>query len=239
MLEVRGLSVHYGQVEALTGADFHVAEGEIVSLIGPNGAGKSSALKAVSGVLDYYGGHISEGTIQLDGLPIAGQAPHRLIDRGMAVVAEGRRVFHRLSVLENLQMGGYKLNDKRLLKQRVPEIIELFPAIRDRLSQQAGTLSGGEQQMVALGRALISKPRLLLADEPSLGLSPNFVETIFEQLSTIGRSGVSVLLAEQNARMALGTSSRAYIFGVGRIESSGLAEELLKSSEVQKAFFGG
>ncbi len=239
MLEVRGLSVHYGQVEALTGADFHVAEGEIVSLIGPNGAGKSSALKAVTGVLDYYGGHISEGTIHLDGRPIAGQAAHRLINRGMAIVAEGRRVFNRLTVLENLEMGGYQQKDSRLLKRRVSEIIELFPALGDRLSQLAGTLSGGEQQMVALGRALISKPTLLLADEPSLGLSPNFVERIFEQLSLIGRSGVSVFLAEQNARMALGISSRAYIFGVGRIESSGPAEELLRSSDVQRAFFGG
>jgi branched-chain amino acid transport system ATP-binding protein len=239
MLEARGLSVSYGQVEALTGADFHVGEGEIVALIGPNGAGKSSALKAASGVLDYYGGHIAAGTIHFGSDPIAGLAPHSLIDRGMAVVAEGRRVFNRLTVLENLEMGGYRLKDKSELKQRIGEMLELFPAIRDRLDQLAGTLSGGEQQMVALGRALISKPKLLLADEPSLGLSPNFVEAIFERLAEISKSGVTVLLAEQNARMALQVSDRAYVFGIGRIELDGRSEELLSSEQVKDVFFGG
>lgn len=238
MLDVRGLSVRYGQVEALTGADFRIDKGEIVALLGPNGAGKSSALKAVSGVLDYYNGRVASGTVEFDCRNVTGLPAHKLISRGMAVLAEGRRVFHRLTVRENLEMGGYLIRNRKELTQRVGDIFALFPKLKERSKQQAGTLSGGEQQMLVLGRALITKPRILLADEPSVGLSPNFVENIFEKLVEIARSGVAVLMAEQNARMALQVSDRAYVFGIGRIEIEGSSETLRQSDEIRSTFFG-
>ncbi len=240
MLRATELSVRYGKVRALSDATLSVGPGEIVALLGPNGAGKSTALKAVSGVLDYYNGKVTEGTITFCDRDITGVPAHQLIGRGLAVVAEGRRVFHRLTVLENLELGGYTLKDNRSeLRRRLNSVLEMFPHLKARLNQLSGTLSGGEQQMLVFGRALMSEPKLLVADEPSVGLSPNYVEIIFEQIKSIGAKGVSILMAEQNARMALETSDRAYVFGVGRIESSGPTEELLKSSEVQRAFFGG
>lgn len=239
MLDVQGLSVRYGEVIALTDASFSVKQGEIVALLGPNGAGKSSALKAVSGVLDYYDGRISSGEITFGGRPVTGRSGHQLVRRGMGVLAEGRRVFHRLTVRENLEMGGYTISDSRRVGKRVEEIVEFLPHLKDKTNRLAGTLSGGEQQMLALGRALMTEPKLLLADEPSAGLAPNYVEIVFDKLAEISKGGVSVLLAEQNARMALVYSNRAYVFAIGRVELDGNSEELMKTTKVQETFFGG
>lgn len=238
LLEVSDLHVAYGAVEAVKEVEFSVGEGEIVAMIGPNGAGKSTCLKAVSGVLSYYNGHIVSGRIVFDGQNITGCASHDLAGLGIAVVPEGRRVFPSMTVLENLEMGAYISSDQFRIQESIENALQLFPQLEKLLHRRGGTLSGGEQQMLALGRAMMLQPKLLLADEPSLGLSPNFVDALFEKLIEIRESGISILLVEQNARMALQVADRAYVFEIGRIRLEGNANDLAGREDVQKAYFG-
>ncbi len=239
LLEVKDLTVHYGAVRAIENASFNVDEGEIVAMIGPNGAGKSTALKAVSGLLDNFGGEIRRGSISFDGGSIRGLRADQLVARGIGLVPEGRRVFPTMTVLENLQMGAYARSRQVVIDDDIEMVFGLFPRLKERTRQKAGTLSTGEQQMLALGRSLMLKPRLLLADEPSLGLSPNFVDSIFEKLIEINKLGTSILLVEQNAQMALEVAHRGYVFDIGRIGIEGRADELRKNPDVKKAFLGG
>jgi branched-chain amino acid transport system ATP-binding protein len=239
LLEVNDLTVHYGAVKAIEDVSFHVNSGEIVAMIGPNGAGKSTSLKAVSGLLDSAGGHIKNGNMLFEGRPIAGLRTDQLVEMGIALMPEGRRVFPTMTVFENLEMGSYTRADRRSIGDDIQTIFGLFPRLKERARQKAGTLSSGEQQMLALGRALMLKPKLLLADEPSLGLSPNFVDLIFDKLVEINKTGTSILLVEQNARMALEVAHRAYVFEIGRIGLEGSTDDLCENPQVKKAFLGG
>ena len=236
LLEARNLTVCYGMVRALEAVSFKVDEGEIVAMIGPNGAGKSTALKAVSGVLEATDGHIERGEILFERKSIEGLRTDQLVRKGLSLVPEGRRVFPTMTVLENLEMGAYTRKDKAAIREDIENILELFPQLKGRRKQRAGTLSSGEQQMLAIGRALMLKPKLLLADEPSLGLSPNFVDTIFEKLVEINRNGTSILLVEQNASMALEIAHRGYVFSIGEIVLEDSGKNLLESEEVRAAF---
>ncbi len=241
LLEAKDLTVYYGTVKALEDISFKVNEGEIVAMIGPNGAGKSTALKAISGVLEATGGHIEKGKILFEGKSIKGFRTDELVMKGLSLVPEGRRVFPTMSVLENLEMGAFTVASGQgsVVRERIEEVFELFPALNNRRKQRAGKLSSGEQQMLAMGRALMLKPKLLLADEPSLGLSPNFVDLIFDKLIEINRNGTSILLVEQNARMALEYADRGYVFEIGKIALEGKKEKLVKNEGVKKAFLGG
>jgi len=239
LLEVKNLTARYGAVTALKEISFDVNEGEIVAMIGPNGAGKSTALKAVSGVLEATDGTIQNGEILFEGKSIRGLNTDELVARGMCLVPEGRRVFPTMTVLENLQMGAYKRTDKTAVTQDIHMVLTLFPQLKERVKQKGGTLSTGEQQMLAMGRALMLKPKLLLADEPSLGLSPNFVELVFEKLIEINKKGTTILLVEQNASEALKIAHRAYVFSIGEIILKDTGENLLHNEEVQKTFLGG
>lgn len=239
LLEVKNLTARYGAVMALKNVSFEVGEGEIVAMIGPNGAGKSTALKAVSGLLPATDGSIEAGEILFEGKKIKGLRTDELVGRGMSLVPEGRRVFPSMTVLENLQMGAYKRSDKAAISQDIDMILALFPGLEKRLSQRAGTLSTGEQQMLAMGRALMLRPKLLLADEPSLGLSPNYVELIFDKLVEINKNGTSILLVEQNASEALEIAHRAYVFSIGEIVLKDTGKNLLRDEKVKKAFLGG
>lgn len=239
LLKANNLSVNYGAVRALENVSFHVGSGEIVAMIGPNGAGKSTSLKAVSGLLDEYGGKIIDGGIEFNDRPITGLRTDQLVRKGIALVPEGRRVFPTMTVFENLEMGLFSRNEKKNAKKELEVIFDLFPRLKERLQQKAGTLSTGEQQMLALGRSIVLKPKLLLADEPSLGLSPNFVDLIFDKLQEINRMGTTILLVEQNARMALDVAHRAYVFSVGKIELEGKTDDLIENDMVKRAFLGG
>ena len=239
LLEVKNLTVRYGAVVALKNVSFNVDEGEIVAMIGPNGAGKSTALKAVSGVLEAMDGSIDSGEILFEGKSIKGLRTDELVGEGISLVPEGRRVFPTMTVLENLQMGAYKRNNKAAVSQDIDMVLTLLPQLKKRIKQRAGTLSTGEQQMLAMGRALMLKPKLLLPDEPSLGLSPNFVELVFDKLVEINKSGTSILLVEQNASKALGIAHRAYVFSIGEIVLKDTGENLLRDEGVKKAFLGG
>ena len=239
LLEVKNLTARYGAVVALKNVSFEVGEGEIVAMIGPNGAGKSTALKAVSGVLTATDGSIDTGEILFEGNKIKGLRTDELVGRGVSLVPEGRRVFPMMTVLENLEMGAYKRKDKTAVGQEIHMVLTLFPQLKERVKQKAGTLSTGEQQMLAMGRALMLKPKLLLADEPSLGLSPNFVELVFDKLVEINRKGTTILLVEQNASEALKIAHRAYVFSIGEIVLKDTGESLLRNEEVKKAFLGG
>jgi branched-chain amino acid transport system ATP-binding protein len=239
LLDVRNLSVNYGSVRALEAVSFGVDSGEIVAMIGPNGAGKSTALKAVAGVLDFYNGRIGAGTIKFDGQDIAGITADQLVPLGLGLAPEGRRLFPSMTVRENLIMGAYTSGDRSKNEESLASILDLFPHLKDRLAQRAGTLSGGEQQMVSIGRALMVRPKLLLADEPSLGLSPNYVDLIFEKIVAINRLGVSILLVEQNARMAIDVAHRAYVFEIGRIAFDGPTTELRGQDRVKSVYLGG
>lgn len=251
LLSVSSLSVEYGAVRALADASLEVHQGEIVAMIGPNGAGKSTCLRAISGILHHYDGRIAAGDVVFDGKRINGMPPHRLIRLGLALVPENRHVFPSMTVLENLEMGAYTLgrrgtlDDGRwtgrrdLLKDRLGRVFELFPRLAERKKQRAGTLSTGEQQMLAMGRGLMIRPRMLLVDEPTVGLSPNFVDQVFEKLQEINRAGTSVLLVEQNARMALEVCDRAYVFEVGRIAFDGPRADLIEDPRIKKAYLGG
>lgn len=238
LLEARDLTVSYGAVKALEHASFEVNEGEIIAMIGPNGAGKSTALKAVSGMLDAGGGHIDRGEILFEGESIQGFRTDVLARKGISLIPEGRRVFPTMSVLENFEMGAYTRRDKERIGEDIKKVLELFPRLKERVGQKAGTLSSGEQQMLAIGRALMLRPKLLLADEPSLGLSPNFVDVIFDKLVEISKSGTSILLVEQNAHMALETCHRGYVLEAGSIALEGKKEILVKNRMIKKIFLG-
>ena len=233
MLELKQLAVHYGGIRAVKGIDLVVGEGELVCLIGANGAGKTTALKAIAGMLPA-----ASGSIAYHGQPAAGLRPFELVRRGLALVPEGRGVFGQLSVAENLAMGAYVRDDPRAVASDRERMLSLFPRLKERLLQSAGTLSGGEQQMLAIARALMSRPRLLLLDEPSMGLAPLVVEKIFEIIANVAREGVTILLVEQNARLALETCQRAYVMESGLISLHGAAAKLLDDPQVRAAYLG-
>lgn len=238
LLEVKDLTVNYGTVQALNDISLNVNEGEIVAMIGPNGAGKSTALKAICGLLKATGGEITKGGVLLSGESIKNVPPHDLVKKGISLVPEGRRVFPTMTVMENLEMGGYTNSDKKATEASLDRIFGLFPVLEKRRKQKAGTLSSGEQQMLAIGRALMLQPKLLLLDEPSLGLSPNYVETVFEKLKEINKDGTTILLVEQNARMALEYADRAYVFKIGEIFLEDTGENLLRNDRIKKSFLG-
>lgn len=233
MLMVNDLAVSYGNINAVQGVSFRVEPGEWVALIGANGAGKSSTLNCLAGLLPA-----SRGDIQVQGRALKNMPAHTRVVHGMALVPEGRGIFSRLTVLENLQMGAYCRHDRAALQQDYAHVFDLFPRLHERRNQLAGTLSGGEQQMVAMGRALMTKPKLLLLDEPSMGLAPLLVEQIFATVATIAKSGVSILLVEQNAQLALQLSQRAYVMENGRITLEGNSAELLQDQRVRQAYLG-
>lgn len=234
LLEVQDLCVSYGAIQALRGISLHVEPGEVVTLIGGNGAGKSTTLRSISGLLVPR-----SGAIRFDGREIHGQPPHCTAQQGLVHVPEGRGIFANLTVEENLQLGGWSRSDKAKLRQDHDRALEFFPRVRERLRQNAGTLSGGEQQMLAIARALLARPKLLMLDEPSLGLAPQVVQTIFQVIREINREGVTILLVEQNASMALQVADRAYVLEVGSIQTSGPAAELATSDEIRRAYLGG
>ena len=233
LLEVRGLEVRYGGIRAVKGVDLEVGEGELVCLIGANGAGKTSILKAICGLLPA-----AAGTVGYAGKAINGVPSYRLVRDGLVLVPEGRGIFGQLTVAENLSMGAFAREDALEVKRDLDRMLALFPRLAERSGQSAGTLSGGEQQMLALGRALMSKPKLLLLDEPSMGLAPLMVAKIFEVVRGIAAEGVTILLVEQNARLALETASRAYVMESGTITLSGDAKELLADPRVREAYLG-
>ena len=233
LLSVKNLKVSYGGINAVKGIDLHVDQGELVALIGANGAGKSSSLKAISGVLTPSAGDIQFLDRRAEKLPA-----YELVQLGLGMVPEGRGVFKRMTILENLQMGAFLKKDAAAVKQKLEEVYSYFPRLKERLSQLAGTLSGGEQQMVAMGRAMMAEPKLLLLDEPSMGLSPIMVETIFDVIRNLSANGMTILLVEQNARLALQMASRAYVMESGLITFSGSGKELLEDPRVRTAYLG-
>ncbi len=233
LLKVTGLKVAYGGIQAVKGVDFEVHEGELVSLIGSNGAGKTTTMKAITGILP-----INDGDIEYMGHSIRGQGPWDLVRQGLAMVPEGRGVFARMSIMENLQMGAYIRNDKPEIAADVEKVFTIFPRLKERREQLAGTLSGGEQQMLAMGRALMSRPKVLLLDEPSMGLSPIMVDKIFEVIRDVAAQGVTILLVEQNASRALAIASRGYVMESGLITMSGDAKEMLNDPKVRAAYLG-
>jgi branched-chain amino acid transport system ATP-binding protein len=233
LLELDNLSVWYGPVQSLRGITLRVDEGEVVALIGSNGAGKSTTLRTISGLLKP-----KSGSVRFDGRSITGHAPHAISRMGIVQVPEGRGIFDNLTVEENLALGSYSGGDAALLKKSRDHALALFPVLSQRLKQPSGTLSGGEQQMLALARALIARPRLLLLDEPSLGLAPRIVQSIFRVLAEINREGTTILLVEQNARLALRLAHRAYVLEIGEIQAHGPSQELAASDAIAKAYLG-
>ncbi len=234
MLKVDNINVYYGAIHALKGISVEVSQGQIVTLIGANGAGKSTTLRTISGLLKPKSGQIT-----FESQNIAGMAAQNIVKLGISQVPEGRRVFANMSVLENLELGAYLRSDTKEIKEDMDKIFTRFPRLSERRSQLAGTLSGGEQQMLAMGRALMSRPRILLLDEPSMGLAPLLVKEIFSIIKDINETGTTVLLVEQNAHMALSIANKAYVLETGRIILSGEAKELAESEEVRKAYLGG
>lgn len=234
MLKIDNINVYYGAIHALKGISVDVNEGEIVTLIGANGAGKSTILRTISGLLKP-----KSGDIIFEGQSIAGKAAQDIVKMSISQVPEGRRVFANMTVMENLELGAYIRNDSKGIKEDFDQIFSRFPKLAERRSQLAGTMSGGEQQMLAMGRALMSRPRLLLLDEPSMGLAPLLVREIFSIVKDINASGTTVLLVEQNAHMALSIAHRAYVLETGRITLAGDAKELAASEEIRKAYLGG
>ena len=234
MLEIDNINVYYGAIHAIKGISLKVEQGEIVTLIGANGAGKSTTLRTVSGLLKPR-----EGTIKFEGNDIAGIPAQDIVRAGISQVPEGRRIFANMTVLENLELGAYIREDKDGIAEDMKLVFKRFPRLEERLAQEAGTLSGGEQQMLAMGRALMSRPRLLLLDEPSMGLAPLLIKEIFSIIKDINEAGTTVLLVEQNANMALSIAHRAYVLETGRITLSGNAQELAASESVRKAYLGG
>ncbi|MHB8147401.1 MAG: ABC transporter ATP-binding protein [Vulcanimicrobiaceae bacterium] len=234
MLDIADLDVRYGGIRALHGISLHVDAGEIVALLGANGAGKTTTLRVISGLIRAHSGHV-----RFDGSDISRRAANVIARGGLGHVPEGRRVFARMNVRENLEMGAYAVASTRIVRERFDEVLAIFPRLRERLDQTAGTLSGGEQQMLAIGRSLMSAPRLLLLDEPSLGLSPLLVQTIFSVIEAIHARGTTVLLVEQNARQALNIASRGYVLENGRIAREDMAAKLLDDPAVVAAYLGG
>lgn len=234
LLEVKDLEVYYGVIQALKGIDFEVNEGEIVTLIGANGAGKTTTMQSVIGLIPP-----KAGTVSFEGKEITHLHCHKIVSLGMSQVPEGRRIFQELTVYQNLLMGAYIQKDKKAIKEDIKKIYARFPRLEERKNQIAGTLSGGEQQMLAMGRALMSRPKLLMLDEPSMGLSPLLVDEVFTIIKDLNKEGTTVLLVEQNAGKSLAISDRAYVLENGKIVLSGTGEELLQSEEVKKAYLGG
>jgi len=233
MLEVENIHSYYGNIHALKGLSLTVDKGEIVTLIGANGAGKSTTLRTITGILKPREGHI-----RLEGEDLAPYKAHEIVNKGVAMVPEGRRIFARLTVAENLDMGAYSRSDKQEIALQLERVYSLFPRLKERRSQLAGTLSGGEQQMLATGRALMAHPRILLMDEPSMGLAPVLVELIFDTIKQINQEGTTVLLVEQNALMALSIANRGYVLQTGEIVLHDVAEKLQKNEMIQKAYLG-
>ena len=233
MLTLKNVSVSYGAIEALRGISMHVEKGEVVTLIGANGAGKTTTLRTITGLLTPR-----EGTVTFEGDDIGGKATHKLVARGISMSPEGRGVFANLSVRENLNMGAYLQKDRAEINKELERVFKMFPRLKEREHQKAGTLSGGEQQMLAMGRALMSKPRLLLLDEPSLGLAPLVVHTIFEAIEEIRSKGTTILLVEQNAHAALHHSDRAYVLETGEITMEGNSKDLANDPRIKEAYLG-
>ena len=233
MLEVNDLHVYYGVIQALKGISFHVDQGEVIALIGANGAGKTTTLQTLTGILSA-----KSGSIKFEGKDLTKTPAHKIVEMGMAHVPEGRRVFADMSVYENLLLGAYTRKDKNEIQESLKNVYKRFPRLEERKGQRAGTLSGGEQQMLAMGRALMSRPRIILMDEPSMGLSPIFVNEIFDIIKEVSESGTTVLLVEQNAKKALSIADRAYVLETGSITMDGKAEDLLNDEAVQKAYLG-
>ena len=234
MLEVRDLSVAYGNIVAVKGLSFDVHQGEIVTLIGSNGAGKSTTLRTISGLLSP-----KSGSVTFNGEVLTGLEGHEVVAKGICQSPEGRRIFQDMTVAENLELGAFLRSDKNGIAEDQEKMLELFPRLRERITQKAGTMSGGEQQMLAVARALMGRPQLLLLDEPSMGLAPVLVDLIFETIVKINEQGVTILLVEQNALAALGVANRAYVLESGSIKLSGNADDLAKDPEVAKAYLGG
>ena len=233
MLEVKDLHVYYGMIHAIKGVSFEVNEGEIIALIGANGAGKTTILHTVSGLL-----RPKQGSILFEGTELTKVPAHKVVSLGMAQVPEGRRVFSQMTVLQNLKMGAYTRSDKDELEQTLERVYKRFPRLEERRNQPAGTLSGGEQQMLAMGRALMSHPKIILMDEPSMGLSPILVNEIFDIIKSVNAAGTTVLLVEQNAKKALNIADRAYVLETGNISMSGRASDLMNDDAVKKAYLG-
>ncbi len=233
LLKVDNLHTSYGKIEALKGISIEVNEGEIVTLIGANGAGKSTTLKTISGQIAP-----KDGVIEFEGSNVAGMPAHKVTALGIVQVPEGRRIFPRMTVKENLELGAFLRKDKDGINDAFERVFELFPRLKERIGQKGGTLSGGEQQMLAMGRGLMSKPKLLMLDEPSMGLAPVVVETIFEIVETLNKDGITILLVEQNAHMALSIADRGYVLETGNIKLTGPGEELLANEDVRKAYLG-
>lgn len=234
MLELEGVDVYYGNIQALKGTNLRVEQGELVTMVGSNGAGKTTTLMTISGVV-----WPQNGRVLLEGEDVTGMAPHKLVAKGIAHCPEGRLIFGKLSVYENLLMGSYQRQHRKEIHADVDRVYDLFPRLSERHRQMAGTLSGGEQQMLAIGRALMSAPRLLMLDEPSLGLAPLLVDRIFDVVTELHRQGVTILLVEQNAFQALRIADRAYVLETGSIRTSGPADELIHNPEIQAAYLGG
>lgn len=233
MLEIQDLEVYYGAINAIKGISFNVEQGEVIALIGANGAGKTTILHTITGLVAA-----KHGSIKFNGKELTKTPAHKIVSMGMAHVPEGRRVFAQLSVYENLMLGAYTRKDKAEINESIERVYERFPRLKERRSQSAGTLSGGEQQMLAMGRALMSKPSIILMDEPSMGLSPLYVSEIFDIIQEINKSGTTVLLVEQNAKKALSIANRAYVLETGNIALSGDAHELMDNEQVKKAYLG-
>jgi branched-chain amino acid transport system ATP-binding protein len=233
MLEVKDLEVYYGVIQAIKGVSFQVNQGEVIALIGANGAGKTTILHTVTGLLSPKRGSVVFGGKEITKVPA-----HKIVSMGMAHVPEGRRVFAELSVYENLKMGAYTRKDKKEIEESLANVYKRFPRLEERKNQMAGTLSGGEQQMLAMGRALMSKPKIILMDEPSMGLSPIMVNEIFDIIRAVSESGTTVLLVEQNAKKALSIADRAYVLETGNIVLEGKAEDLLENDSIKKAYLG-
>ena len=233
MLEVKDLEVYYGMIQAIKGISFHVDQGEVIALIGANGAGKTNTPHTVTGLLSAQ-----RGSILFEGKDITKVPAHKIVAMGMAHVPEGRRVFAQLSVLQNLKMGAYTRKDKEEIENTLKMVYERFPRLEERQNQMAGTLSGGEQQMLAMGRALMSHPKIILMDEPSMGLSPIFVNEIFDIIKEVSKSGTTVLLVEQNAKKALAIADRAYVLETGKIALEGKADVLMNDDSIKKAYLG-
>jgi branched-chain amino acid transport system ATP-binding protein len=234
LLSVKNIQAGYGEISVLKGIDLEIAQGQIVALIGANGAGKTTTLKAISGIVP-----IRSGSVFFDGVDITRLKAHQMIRRGISQVPEGRQVFPELSVQDNLLLGGYSVKDKAVVQDRIEEMFGRFPRLKERRRQQAGTLSGGEQQMVALARALVSSPKLLLLDEPSMGLSPKLVEEVFDIVAGLRKQGITALLVEQNASMALSIADYAYVLQTGEIIMEGQGRALMANEEVRRAYLAG
>lgn len=233
MLSVENVEVYYGVINAIKGVSFEVNEGETIALIGSNGAGKTTILHTITGLISP-----KSGSIMFEGTDITKVPAHKIVGMGMAHVPEGRRIFQHLSVYENLKLGAYLLNDKKVIDNNLKYVYDHFPRLKERKHQVAGTLSGGEQQMLAMGRALMSNPKIILMDEPSMGLSPILVSEIFQIIKEVSNDGTTVLLVEQNAKKALGIADRAYVLETGKIALSGKASDLMHNEEIKKAYLG-